>query len=110
MDQPISRPTPLAELVAYQPGSVVSRVLLRNEGGVLTLFAFAEGEGLTEHMSPHDATVLVLEGDVRVTVGGEEHRLAAGEILHLPASVPHALEGGRAFKMLLTLLKKPAAG
>jgi quercetin dioxygenase-like cupin family protein len=106
MDNPIARPTSLAHLVDYQEGSVVSRVLLKNEGGVLTLFAFAEGEGLTEHATPHDATVLVLEGDVTVTIGGEEHRVEAGDILHLPAAVPHALQGGRPFKMLLTLLKK----
>lgn len=107
MDDPIATPTELADLVAYQPGSVVSRVLLRNEGGVLTLFAFAEGEGLTEHSSPHEATVLLLEGDVRITVGDEHHEVATGQILHLPASVPHTLHGGGPFKMLLTLLKKP---
>jgi len=106
MDNPIARPTPLAELVDHQPGSVVSRVLLRNEGGVMTLFAFGAGEGLTEHTTPHDATVLILEGDVRITVGDVDHRVAAGEILHLPASVPHALQGERPFKMLLTLLKR----
>lgn len=107
MDDPIAGPTKLAELVRYQPGSVVSRVLLRTEGGVMTLFAFAEGEGLTEHSTPHDATVHVLEGAVRITVGDRDHDLLTGDILHLPASVPHALHGGPPFKMLLTLLKKP---
>lgn len=105
MDQPISHPAALANLVDYQPGSVVSRVLLRNEGGVITLFAFAEGEGLTEHMTPHDATVLVLEGEVAISIADEKHRVGTGEILHLPAGVPHTLHGGGAFKMLLTLLK-----
>lgn len=108
MKTPLSQPAALADLVDYQPGSVVSRVLLRNDGGVMTLFAFAEGEGLTEHTSPHDATVLLLEGGVDITVGDEEHRVAEGEMLHLPATVPHALHGDGAFKMLLTLLKKPA--
>lgn len=109
MDDPIARPTSLADLVDYQAGSVVSRVLLRNAGGTMTLFAFAEGEGLTEHATPHDATVHVLEGDVRVNVGGEDYDVREGEILHLPASVPHALHGERAFKMLLTILKTSAA-
>jgi quercetin dioxygenase-like cupin family protein len=110
MDDPIARSAALADLVAYQPGSVVSRVLLKNEGGVMTVFAFAEGEGLTEHMSPHEATVLILEGEALVTIGGEAHTLRVGEMLHLPASVPHALHGERGFKMLLTLLKRRPAG
>ncbi len=106
MDNPISNPTSLVDLVAYQPGSVVSRVLLRNEGAVMTLFAFAEGEGLTDHMSPHEAVVLLVEGEARITIGGEAHLVKAGEVLHLPATVPHALRGERAFKMLLTLFKQ----
>lgn len=101
----ISEPQSLADLVDYQPESVVSRVLLRNDGGVVTLFAFADGEGLTEHMTPHDATVQVLEGEVAITIGEDRHTVRAGEILHLPAAVPHALHGGVPFKMLLTLLK-----
>ncbi len=107
MDTPISQPTVLVDLVAYQPGSVVSRVLIRNAGAVMTLFAFAEGEGLTEHMSPHEATVLLLEGEARITIAGTPHAVRAGEMLHLPASVPHALHGEQAFKMLLTILKQP---
>lgn len=110
IDHPIDTPQSLADLIAYQPGSVVSRVIFRNAGGVVTLFAFAEGEGLTEHSSPHDAIVQVVDGRVRITVGDEEHEVAAGEMLHLPASVPHALHGDVGFKMLLTLLKKPRAG
>ena len=109
LEHPIDTPRPLDELVAYQPGSVVSRVIFRNEGGVVTLFAFAEGEGLTEHSSPHDALVQVLDGRVRIDVGGEEHEVSAGDILHLPASVPHTLHGGEPFKMLLTLLRKPSS-
>ena len=106
MDTPISQPTVLVDLVSYQPGSVVSRVLIRNSGAVMTLFAFAEGEGLTEHMSPHEATVLLLEGEARITIAGEPHTVRAGQMLHLPASVPHALHGDQAFKMLLTILKQ----
>lgn len=108
MDTPIERPTAIADLVTYQSGSVVSRVLIRNSGAVQTLFAFAEGEGLTEHMSPHEATVLLIEGEASVTIAGEAHTVRAGEMLHLPAGVPHALHGEHAFKMLLTILKQPA--
>lgn len=110
MENPIANPTGLVDLVEYQDGSVVSRVLLRNEGGVMTLFAFAEGEGLTEHSTPHDATVQLLEGRLRLTIGEEEHLLVAGDILHLPAAVPHALHEGGPFKMLLTLFKRHPAG
>ncbi|MDA0312448.1 MAG: cupin domain-containing protein [Gemmatimonadetes bacterium] len=102
MDHPISSPSSLVDLIDYQAGSVVSRVLFRNEGGVMTLFAFAEGEGLTEHATPHDATVQILEGEVPITVGGSDHQVRTGDMLHLPATVPHALHGTGPFKMLLT--------
>ena len=103
----ISTPQRLAELVDYQDGSVVSRVLFRGPGGTVTLFAFAEGEGLGEHTNPNDAIVHVLAGEVVITVAGVDHRVGAGEVLHLPAGVPHALAGEAAFKMLLTLLRVP---
>lgn len=106
MTDPLSGPRQLIDLVDYQDGSVVSRVLFRNTGGVMTVFAFAEGQGLTEHSSPHDAVVQILEGDVSITVGGDGYHVVEGEALHLPASVPHALQGGAPFKMLLTILKR----
>jgi quercetin dioxygenase-like cupin family protein len=105
----LQRPTQLPELIEYQSGSVVSRVLLKNSGGVMTLFAFDEGQGLSEHSTPHDATVQILEGEVTVEIAGEAHRVHAGETLRLPATVPHALVGDQRFKMLLTLLKNPVA-
>ncbi len=106
---PLSGPRQLIDLVDYQDGSVVSRVLFRSTGGVMTVFAFAEGQGLTEHSSPHDAVVQILEGDVSITVGDEEHHVSEGELLHLPSTVPHALHGGAPFKMLLTILKRERA-
>lgn len=108
MTHPVSTPRRLADLVGYQDGSVVSRVLFRNDGAVMTLFAFAEGQGLTEHSSPHDAVVQIVEGRVRITVRDDMHDLDEGEILHLPATVPHALHGGEPFKMLLTIAKRRA--
>ena len=105
MDMPLTSPSHLGDLVDYQPGSVVSRVILRSPGGTMTLFAFAEGEGLDEHTNPNDAVVFVLEGQARVAIDGVEHEVLEGEALHLPPSVPHALLGGAPYKMLLTLLK-----
>lgn len=102
-------PQRLTGLVDYQEGSVVSRVVLRSPGGVMTVFAFAEGQGLTEHSSPHEAIVQLLEGAVSITVGDEEHHVSEGELLHLPPTVPHALHGGAPFKMLLTILKRERA-
>ena len=107
MEFPITNPQELAGLVEYQAGSVVSRVLFRGPGGTVTVFAFAEGEGLTEHINPNDALVQVLDGEVTILIDGAEHRVREGEMLHLPPSVPHELVGGGPFKMLLTLLKRP---
>ncbi|MDX1577230.1 MAG: cupin domain-containing protein [Gemmatimonadota bacterium] len=109
MEGTLSTPHDLASLVEYQSDSVVSRVIFRGPGGTVTLFAFAEGQGLSEHTNPNDPLVHVLEGEVTVRIDGAEHRVRAGEMLHLPPSVPHELVGGRPFKMLLTLLKRPRA-
>lgn len=102
-DDAISSATDLAPLVAVQPGAVVSRTLLKTAGGTLTLFAFGEGQGLSEHSTPHEATVLVVEGTAHVTIGGRAHTVKAGQVLHLPATVPHALEAPEPFKMLLVM-------
>lgn len=95
----------LAEMVAYQPGSVVSRKVLGGRRGNVTLFAFAEGEGLTEHTSPYAALVVVLDGGARIRIGGAAYTVAAGETLTLPAGVPHALDAEQAFKMMLVMIK-----
>ena len=106
METPLASSHRLVDLVDYQDDSVVSRVVFRNAGGTMTAFAFAEGQGLSEHSNPNDAIVMVLEGRVRVRMGDADHDVGEGEALHLPAAVPHALIGGPPFKMLLTLLKK----
>jgi len=95
----------LAEMVAYQPGSVVSRKVLGGRRGNVTLFAFAQGEGLTEHTSPYAALVVVLDGEARIRIGGAAYTVAAGETLTLPAGVPHALDAEQAFKMMLVMIK-----
>jgi quercetin dioxygenase-like cupin family protein len=95
----------LAGLVAFQPGSVVSRTLLKKDKGTVTLFAFDAGQGLSEHTAPFDALVHVLEGEAEVVLGGKAHRMAAGEALLMPANVSHALMAIRPFKMLLTMVR-----
>lgn len=105
-DGPLSVPAAPATLVGYQDGAVVSRTLLKTSGGSVTLFAFAAGQGLSEHTTPHDATVLVLDGRAEVTVADRVETVAPGELFHLPAGVPHALHAAEPFKMLLTMLRR----
>lgn len=96
----------IAALVDYQDGAVVSKVLVKRKTGTVTLFAFAEGEGLSEHTAPYDALVHILDGEADVTLAGTTHRLPAGQYIILPANVPHALEAVRPFKMLLTMIRE----
>lgn len=96
----------LTDLVDYQEGSVVSRKILGGGKGNVTLFAFAEGEGLTEHTSPYEALVVVLDGKATIRVGGEEHGVSRGEMIRLPASIPHALEAREPFKMMLVMIRE----
>ena len=95
----------ISELVAYQPGAVVSRTLVNKKTGTVTLFAFDQGQGLSEHTAPFDALVHVLEGDVSITISGVAHSVGAGGAILLPANQPHALAAARRFKMLLTMIR-----
>ena len=95
----------MAGLIDYQEGSVVSRQVMKGEGGNVTLFAFDAGEGLTEHTSPFDALVLVLDGEAEVTVSGVASRLGKGDMIVMPANEPHALKAPSRFKMLLVMVK-----
>jgi quercetin dioxygenase-like cupin family protein len=95
----------LADLVAGQDGSVVSRVVLKRPAGNVTLFAFDAGQGLSEHTAPFDALVQVLEGEAVLTLGGKAVPARAGEAVLMPANVPHALHAPVRFKMLLTMLR-----
>ena len=101
----IESPAVAADLVSYQAGSVVSRALVKKSAGTVTLFAFDAGQGLSEHTAPFDALVHVLDGRASVTVGGQPHDVAAGQMLLLPANVPHALHAPERFKMLLTMIR-----
>jgi len=97
---------PLAELLQYQEGSIVSRVLLKNKGGTVTLFAFDQGEGLSEHTAPFAALVLVVDGEAEVEIAGNAYVVKAGETINLPANVPHAVRATSRFKMLLTMIRE----
>ena len=95
----------LIGLVNYQDGSVVSRVILKREKGNVTIFAFDEGQGLSEHTSPFDALVQAVEGEAEVTVSNKPISLKAGDIVLLPAEKPHAVKATSRFKMVLTMIR-----
>lgn len=95
----------LASLVDYQPGAVVSRTLADTGDVTATVFAFDDGERLSEHTAPHDAILQVVDGTAVVTVDGDEHEVDAGETLVLPADEPHAVDAAGQFKMFLTMIR-----
>lgn len=98
-------PIVLKNYIEYSPGSVVSKTLKQNPAGTITLFAFDEGQGLSEHSAPFDAVVQVIDGEGLFIIGGEEHNLKEGQLIIMPANVPHAVKAERRFKMLLTMLR-----
>jgi len=102
---PAAQPVDLAGLIHYAEGAIVSRTLAENEAGTLTLFAFDAGQGLSEHSAPFDAVVQLLDGEAELTIGGKAVCAAAGQIVLMPANVPHAVKAPRRFKMLLTMLR-----
>lgn len=95
----------LTDLVNYQEGAVVSRTLLARATGTVTLFAFDEGQGLTEHTSPFDALAHLLEGEAEISVSGKPLHTTAGETVLMPANQPHSLKALTRFKMLLTMIR-----
>lgn len=101
------RPEPRAAsgLIDYQEGSVVSRTLVKKDTGSVTLFAFDEGQGLSEHTAPFDALVHVLEGQAEIRIEGEPFVLGPGEVIVMPAGRPHALRAVARFKMVLTMIR-----
>jgi quercetin dioxygenase-like cupin family protein len=95
----------LKALADYQEGTVVSRTVIDKKTGTVTLFAFAEGQGLSEHTAPFDALVQVVEGTVEITISGRPFAVKAGEMIIMPANEPHALKAIEKFKMLLTMIR-----
>jgi quercetin dioxygenase-like cupin family protein len=102
---PGASPVVLLTLTAYQEGAVVSRTLLKRGGGTVTLFAFDEGQSLSEHTAPFDAIAHVIEGEALITIGGTPLTLRAGEMVLMPANQPHAVHAPARFKMLLTMIR-----
>ena len=94
-----------AELVNYQDGAVVSRVIVKKDTGTITLFAFDDGQGLSEHTTPFDALVQVIEGEVEITISGQAYVLQGGTMILLPAGQPHAVKALQRFKMMLTMIR-----
>jgi len=101
-----ARALPLESEVQYQQGSIVSKTLINKPAGTITLFAFDEGQSLSEHTAPFDALVQVLDGNVELTIGGNPINATKGDIVLMPANIPHAVKAVRQFKMLLTMIKE----
>ncbi|MDQ1265911.1 MAG: hypothetical protein QG635_1063 [Bacteroidota bacterium] len=95
----------LAELIAYQEGSVVSRTIINKKQGTVTLFAFDSGQSLSEHTAPFDALVQILDGNAEISISSKQHNLKQGDAIIMPAGEPHALAAAERFKMLLTMIK-----
>jgi len=104
-DLPSAQALALSALVTATERGIASRVLARTGGGNVTLFAFDAGQGLSEHTAKYDAVVQVLDGEVLLTIGGKEVSAGAGDIVLMPANVPHALHASKRFKMLLTMIR-----
>ena len=102
---PSGQAIPAAGLLQYQDGSVVSRTLLKHTSGSVTMFAFDEGQGLSEHTSPFDAFVFLLEGGAEISVSGKAISARAGDLVLLPANEPHGLKAISRFKMMLTMMR-----
>ncbi len=101
----VGKPAAISEIIEYSDDSVVSKTIVDKPTGTVTLFAFDAGQGLSEHTSPYDALVQVIEGSVQVTIGGNEILVNEGQVIIMPADVPHSLNSDRRFKMVLTMIR-----
>lgn len=104
---PVGVKVAIAGLVEYAEGAIVSRTIAKNDAGTITLFAFDAGQELSEHTTPFDAFVHVLDGEAELIIGGRTVTAGAGELVVMPADVPHAVKAPSRFKMLLTMLRNP---
>jgi len=91
--------------IEYQDGAVVSRTILKHDSGSVTLFAFDAGQGLSEHTTPHEALVQIVEGEAEITISGRLHKVKQGGMIRMPAGEPHALKAAKRFKMILTMIR-----
>lgn len=104
---PAAEALKLTQLVTPAPGSITSRILAKTSGGNVTLFAFDAGQGLSEHTAPFDALVQVLDGELKLTIGGSELMASGGTVVRMPANIPHAVDAVTPARMLLTMLREP---
>ena len=103
-----AKPVKLKELVTYQSGAIVSRTLLEKNTGTVTLFAFDQGQALSEHTAPYDAMTIVIEGRVNIKIDGRDFLLDEGQMILMPANKPHALKADTRFKMILIMIRSNA--
>ena len=101
----IGKTITMNDLVAYHDGSVVSKTLIDKKIGTVTLFSFDAGQGLSEHTAPYDAFVQVVDGEAEVVIKGEAHTVVAGQMIIMPANIPHELKAVKPFKMLLVMIR-----
>jgi quercetin dioxygenase-like cupin family protein len=101
----ISKPLNLAKLIEYQEGSVVSRTIINKKDATVTLFAFDTGQCLSEHTAPFEAMIYVLEGEADVIISGKSNMVTEGEMIIMPANIPHAVKANIDLKMLLLMMK-----
>jgi quercetin dioxygenase-like cupin family protein len=96
----------LNQAINYQNGAVVSKEIVKQSGGTVTLFAFDQDQGLSEHTAPFSALAIIIDGTAEITVAGDKHLVKTGEMLMMPAGKPHALKANQAFKMMLVMIKE----
>jgi quercetin dioxygenase-like cupin family protein len=96
----------LSRMVDYQKGSIVSRTVIDKKSGTVTLFAFDEGQGLSEHTAPFDALVYIIDGEAQITISGTPVSVKGGETIIMPANQPHALRAVKRFKMMLIMIRE----
>jgi quercetin dioxygenase-like cupin family protein len=101
----LAKPAILAELVDYADDSIVSKTIIDKSVGTITLFAFDRGQNLSEHTAPYDAVVQVLDGKGQLSIGGKQTTVSAGQLIIMPANIPHAVAAEEKFKMLLTMIR-----
>lgn len=104
-EQYLSKAIEMEGLIEYQEGTIVSKELVKHTTGTITVFAVAEGQGISEHAAPFDAVVQIIDGEALITIGGENHTVRKGQMIIMPADIPHALKGSPKFKMMLTMIK-----
>ena len=102
MTEPVSK---VKDMIAYQDGSIVSKEIIKKTSGTVTIFAFDQDQGLSEHTAPFDALVHILDGEAEITISGELHRLKADEMIIMPGGKPHALKAVKRFKMMLVMIR-----